>query len=86
MFACILEKNVWAVNSRGELKEPVKGTAKRRGLSLHIVVSLLKAWHVLPPHFLLHVYMTFCVKLGFVLGKDLQVSKTRIAVTPVCAQ
>jgi len=71
MFACILEKNVWAVTSRDELKELVKGTAKRHGLSLHIGVWLLKAWHFLPPHFLLHVYVNFCVKLGFVLGKRL---------------
>lgn len=84
-FHTFCRKNVWGVTSRDDLKELVKGTAKRHGLSLHIGVWFLKEQHILSPHFLLHVCMYFCVKLAFFVGKELQLSKNHTAITPVFA-
>lgn len=58
----------------------LKEYCKKTGLSSVLVVGFLKEWHILPPHFLVHICRYSCIKLIFFSGKEMQLSKNQIAV------
>lgn len=71
-------KNAWGVTFWDDLK----GTANRQVWSLHAGVGFLKEWHIVPPHFLVHVCVVLLWETDTLLWWRTELSENRVAVTP----